>query len=123
MKKNCLLCKSPLDESEAFYFMEIHSVQCCDRCANKVVSAYNYWHGGDRGNSSPAKKKKTVITRKLSLQVFDRDGYQCLSCGCRSDLTVDHVMPESKGGPTEINNLQTLCRSCNSKKGVKNAVV
>ena len=44
-------------------------------------------------------------------------GNKCLCCG-RSDvaLTVDHVVPVSKGGTSNIENLQPLCLSCNSKK-------
>jgi hypothetical protein len=34
-------------------------------------------------------------------------------------LSADHVIPESKGGPTTLENLQTLCMRCNLKKGVK----
>lgn len=36
-----------------------------------------------------------------------------------SDLTLDHIQPIHYGGENKIGNLQTLCRSCNSKKGTK----
>ncbi|QYK62627.1 HNH endonuclease [Paenibacillus sp. S25] len=36
-------------------------------------------------------------------------------------MTIDHVIPESKGGLTEPHNLVIACKSCNSKKGVKDA--
>ncbi len=45
--------------------------------------------------------------------------YRCVSCGGFKDLTCDHIHPESKGGPTTLDNLQTMCRPCNSKKGVR----
>lgn len=47
-------------------------------------------------------------------------GFKCLCCG-RADvpLTIDHVVPLSQGGSHWIANLQALCRSCNSSKGVK----
>jgi len=35
-----------------------------------------------------------------------------------SDLECDHILPLAKGGSTSMENLQTLCRSCNRKKGV-----
>ena len=61
--------------------------------------------------------------RKMSatkmLRVFARNDYRCVQCGSRDNLTVDHIVPWSKGGTNEMDNLQTLCRSCNSSKGTK----
>lgn len=59
------------------------------------------------------------VSKKKRNKVFKRDGYQCLKCGTRKDLTIDHIIPRSKGGNNELNNLQTLCRTCNIKKGIK----
>jgi 5-methylcytosine-specific restriction protein A len=56
----------------------------------------------------------------LRLGVFRRDGYRCQHCGHEAhaaDLEVDHVLPWSWGGDDDQENLQTLCRSCNRKKG------
>lgn len=61
--------------------------------------------------------KKAVIPRALAKSVFERDAYRCVHCSGHMDLTCDHVIPESKGGATILQNLQTLCRPCNSKKG------
>lgn len=46
-------------------------------------------------------------------------GHLCLRCGEHKPLTVDHVIPISKGGSNDISNLQPLCRSCNARKSVK----
>lgn len=51
--------------------------------------------------------------------IYKRDMYRCLKCNSPSNLTIDHIVPASKGGGDNIENLQTLCRSCNSSKGVK----
>lgn len=69
--------------------------------------------------STKQKRLKKQISNEIRKQVFERDGYRCQHCGGWIDLCVDHIYPESKGGPTCIENLQTLCRPCNSKKSDK----
>lgn len=63
--------------------------------------------------------KKAVIRRRLSKAVFERDEYRCVSCGSHVDLCCDHIISEHDGGPTTLDNLQTMCRPCNSSKGKK----
>jgi 5-methylcytosine-specific restriction endonuclease McrA len=46
-------------------------------------------------------------------------GNKCACCGKRRKLTIDHVIPISKGGTNYIENIQPLCGSCNSSKGTK----
>ena len=50
--------------------------------------------------------------------VFLRDKFSCQYCGSKSELTFDHLLPRSKGGKTDWNNVVTACSSCNVKKGV-----
>jgi 5-methylcytosine-specific restriction endonuclease McrA len=49
--------------------------------------------------------------------VFKRDSYRCVYCGAKDELTLDHVVPRSKGGKTQWTNLVTACKKCNSRKG------
>ena len=63
--------------------------------------------------------QKGRIPDEIRWEVLERDNFTCLHCGSRRFLTVDHIIPESSGGTLETDNLQTLCRSCNSKKGNK----
>jgi len=46
-------------------------------------------------------------------------GNVCLSCGSIKNISLDHIVPISRGGVHSIMNIQPLCRSCNSKKGTK----
>jgi 5-methylcytosine-specific restriction endonuclease McrA len=51
--------------------------------------------------------------------IFKRDGFKCIICGATDNLTLDHIIPRSKGGTSEPENLQTLCKRCNTSKGNK----
>jgi len=52
------------------------------------------------------------------MNVFRRDGWACVYCGDRDkrSLTIDHVVPQSKGGKNTWENLVTACKTCNHKK-------
>lgn len=62
---------------------------------------------------------KKNIPEKIRWAIWNRDNFTCQNCGSRKRLTIDHIYPESKGGKIEPSNLQTLCKSCNSKKGAR----
>ena len=57
------------------------------------------------------------ISSKKRKKIYARDGYKCRKCGSTEFLTIDHIIPVSKGGSDENNNLQTLCSDCNTKRG------
>lgn len=63
--------------------------------------------------------QKQPIPNDLRWAVWERDNFTCRDCGTRKNLTIDHIYPESRGGELTMENAQTLCKSCNSKKGVK----
>lgn len=51
--------------------------------------------------------------------IFVRDNYRCVECGADNKSTtlhIDHIIPVSKGGRANIENLQTLCFACNMAK-------
>lgn len=83
-----------------------------------IAAALEKRHGAPEP-LAPKTYRKARIGRALSRAVFERDEYRCLHCGTHRDLTCDHIIPESRGGPTELSNLQTLCLPCNSRKGAR----
>lgn len=73
----------------------------------------------DRRMANDAEHAK--VTRAMRYEVLRRDGFRCVRCGRgREDgvkLHVDHIKPVSRGGKSEMGNLQTLCEDCNCGKG------
>lgn len=63
-----------------------------------------------------SKGGRVALSRR---NVLIRDEHTCQYCGRRDHLTIDHVWPQSKGGPWSWDNLVTACEACNSKKGCK----
>ena len=69
------------------------------------------------GLDRPRGRSKISASKKV--RILLRDGNKCVSCGETENLCMDHIHPISKGGTNDESNLQTLCRSCNSRKGAK----
>lgn len=63
--------------------------------------------------------ERPPIPASLRREVYARDGYACLHCGATEHLSLDHIHPWSLGGPDTLENLQTLCKPCNSRKGTR----
>jgi 5-methylcytosine-specific restriction endonuclease McrA len=64
-------------------------------------------------------KVPRAVQRKISRRaLFARDGWRCVYCGTTSGrLTLDHVVPRSRGGDSVWENVVTSCAPCNLKKG------
>lgn len=70
-------------------------------------------------------KTKRDVSLQLRFAVLKRDNFKCCACGASPaknpsvELHIDHIIPWSKGGETELSNLQTLCSICNLGKSNK----
>ena len=110
------------------YLIETHCGRIGDfDSTNEFLAAYE-----DIKILTASKKQKQELTvyrrtqfsarrPELELSLIERDGYVCShpSCKATTELTIDHVIPLSKGGTDELTNLCFLCRSHNSAKGDK----
>lgn len=59
------------------------------------------------------------IPREIMLKVVRRDGQICQECNQNvpdTQIEIDHIIPDSKGGPVSVENLRVLCKNCNGRK-------
>lgn len=115
--KYCLLCKTEIKFINASY----NEMGFCFKCAERIANEFWYKHSGEwltYPNTRPAKEQslRKKIKDSLRTLVMERCEYACIKCGVRKKLVIDHIVPISKGGTDEENNLQVLCWSCNSSK-------
>lgn len=65
-------------------------------------------------------QERSKVTAGVRAKVLARDRYRCRHCGISVDLGavlhIDHIIPISKGGTSDLGNLQTLCQTCNLGK-------
>jgi len=60
-------------------------------------------------------KRYRLKTSQIIAAMHASDG-KCVACGSVNDLQVDHILPVSRGGRNDVENLQMLCQPCNSSK-------
>ena len=62
---------------------------------------------------------RIIFPPQVRRYVYERDDFTCVACGKthqEAQLTIDHIIPVSKGGSHDLSNLQTLCFTCNRLK-------
>lgn len=70
----------------------------------------------DAGFGDELHAHTTQLWQGRRLKVIERDGSACVACGETESLHVDHILPRSRGGTHELDNLQTLCAPHNIEK-------
>ena len=109
----CDMCE--LENGQPTLYWKSHDFDICLDCLRKLY----FRNVAELSNEPQVAISRIVVTEELRNRIFKRDDYQCKKCGTTENLSIDHIMPFSKGGITEESNLQTLCRSCNSRKGAR----
>jgi 5-methylcytosine-specific restriction endonuclease McrA len=74
----------------------------------QVTPGIRLFHSTERSWKIPPVSRKEILKR---------DTNQCQYCGNRKQLTIDHVIPLSRGGKHIWNNVVIACSTCNSRKG------
>ncbi len=112
--KECGIVFVPEYGNKRRYF---HSDECLQKHSKRIAKARRR-----------ARKKATAVEAVDPHAVFNRDGWRCKLCGCRTPKRLrgttddrapelDHVVPLAHGGAHSYANTQCLCRKCNQAKG------
>jgi len=110
------LCLDLLDRADVLEYYSDEEATVCSVQSSfflpAVLRTRRYKSSSHKGGSH----KKIALNRR---NIMMRDNFQCVYCGARKELTLDHVIPQSKGGENSWENLVTCCSPCNCKKGNK----
>lgn len=125
-KKDAKCCSKKCDAKNRYRTNEKHRIKHLEWIKNnpEKVRAYH------RKNYANFREKKRLEKRLRStanirdkekwINICNSQDNLCKHCkvkGTYSTFEVDHIIPFSKGGTNELNNLQALCSVCNKKKG------
>lgn len=91
-----------------------------DKFAKKMLSKCDSWKNGLVSRSKKYNVECNVTVAELRQLLYDFYGTTCKYCSKRLDvntLVIDHIIPISKGGTSNIDNLQIICSTSNSMKG------
>lgn len=130
----CAFCGKEFDPKKFWYY---RTVQTCSVKCTKSFHSQKVRHTpeGRQKHSFYQKNRKHRIRtnggRGVTIKEWEaikkKHGYQCVSChrqepfsdlSCKT-LTMDHIIPITKGGKHEPNNIQPMCIACNLKKSNK----
>lgn len=96
-------------EPEPISDKELEKLMADARIEQSLVEPLKRFRERPLGKTSRAQIK--ILLRNL---IYERDGFQCVRCGSQKALTLHHIRPVSRNGPSTYDNLQTLCRSCHN---------
>ena len=114
--------------SETHYNQRFFELECLDCGYKYFANGCDIWLRKcpqcqkSKGYHHNQRRVSRTISDKIRYQVFKRDHFKCCICGASPakdptvELHIDHIIPWSKGGQNDLENLQTLCSSCNIGK-------
>lgn len=122
--RQCSLCGDYAPLEDTFVFMngatgeDAVACMCTDNLAANFDNHCNERNAYDVAFKEwMAQEYPPTITAAMRRQVFERDAYRCRYCGgFHGGLSLDHVVPQSRGGSHAISNLVTACSPCNGRK-------
>ncbi len=99
-------------KAAARYVRDGESIRAYARAWGKIN------HGGARRRARIARVLATLTPQEWDA-ILEAAGYACIYCGSRKQLTQDHLIPISRGGPHTAENVAPACGPCNYSKGAK----
>lgn len=95
-----------------------------DACRNRIREAIRHGKNPATHTPGPATNRPENVadhepTDAVKQSVKERDQWRCLCCTETRPLEIDHIDPRYHGGANAMDNLQTLCRTCNQSRGTK----
>lgn len=78
-----------------------------------------FWYHSETTETLESRRTGRYIPREIMFKVARRDDYRCQLCHktVRDDqIEFDHIIPRDQGGPTSVENIRVLCRTCNRRK-------
>ena len=90
-----------------------HKVLSRQRAFQKMQQEVQAFENFEKLSTRP----REPIPADVRMFVWQRDGGECVRCGCAERLDFDHIIPLAKGGSSTERNIQLLCEMCNRAKG------
>lgn len=98
--------------------LKLNRDQIFARILDVALEHYQEKRFKTNSKQSPIPSESRYIPPGLRKAVLERDKC-CVKCGSTFDLEINHIIPFSIGGKTELSNLNLLCRNCNQRAAIE----
>lgn len=117
----CQACLAKVQKIQADFHKhdQQHVNRTCQNCGAPFIGSNHRKYCLECMFAAKVRRTMRAGLKPLWLEIIQK-APACAKCGKLvgfENLTMDHIMPVSRGGKTELENLQPLCRRCNSSKG------